>query len=173
VIISNEHTCNYESLNLIVIIFEEIIKAIMILISNFSNWPSKNLNRNGMDKRAFPKCYLWIRWKFIHSDSILTSVCTAPWCRCVTPLPGTFLFIYWWLVTFSRVARFGEHRAWSISTRVVFCSLVELPPEKKQQLFPQPTFRLFYALIISLLLSRTCSCGVCVRNTVPLPLTSR
>lgn len=30
------------------------------------------------DKCAFPKHYLWIRWKFIHSYGVLTGVCTVP-----------------------------------------------------------------------------------------------
>lgn len=30
-------------------------------------------------------------------------VCMVPWCRCVTPLPDTFLFIYRWLVSFFHV----------------------------------------------------------------------
>lgn len=59
-----------------------------------------------------------------------------------------------------------------------FTVYVKIAPEKKKKkknsnYSLNQRFELFYALIISLSLSRTCSRGVCVRNTVPLPLTSR
>lgn len=91
-------------------------------------------------------------------------VCTVPWCRCVTPLPSTFLFIYRWLVTFFHVLH-TIRKALSVKrqqcSREVYGS-AKLPSKKKQQLFPQ-LFQLFYTSIISLLLPP--AAAFYIRNT--------
>lgn len=73
-------------------------------------------------------------------------VCTVPWCRCVTPLPSTFLFIYRWLVTFFHMLHDSEsikRETSAIFPRGLRLRWIALKKthKKKQQLFPQ----LFYA----------------------------
>lgn len=84
-------------------------------------------------------------------------MCTAPWCRCVTPSPCTFLFIYRRLVTFfvlscsESTRRETPHSA----ARALYDPFTGPNCPRIQQLLPQLRFDCFTRRLSSLLTSPT------------------
>lgn len=84
-------------------------------------------------------------------------MCTAPWCRCVTPSPCTFLFIYRRLVTFfvlscsESTRRETPHSA----ARAFYDPFTGPNCPRIQQLLPQLRFDCFTRRLSSLLTSPT------------------
>jgi len=142
-----------------------------LITLRFFQWSiKKNLNRDGTNKRAFPKL-LPVDSMEIYSfrqcfDRRVHSTVMQVRHALTWHLPVYLLMIsHFFHVLHDSKSIKREASAAAFIRVLLQPRWIALEKKKKQQLFSEPTFRLFYALIISLSLSRTCSYGVCVSET--------